>query len=84
MFSNINTNKIAYLNVYTNIRDVDEKLIPYVGLLRSIIGNVDTDRHTYNQLSNIINMNSGGLSNDISFYAMMTATWNMKCFLKQT
>lgn len=84
LFSNINTNKIAYLNVYTNIRDVDEKLIPYVGLLRSIIGNVDTDRHTYNQLSNIINMNSGGLSNDISFYAMMTATWNMKCFLKQT
>lgn len=69
LFSNINTNKIAYLNVYTNIRDVDEKLIPYVGLLRSIIGNVDTDRHTYNQLSNIINMNSGGLSNDISFYA---------------
>lgn len=68
LFSNINTSGIAYLNVSANLADVDEKLIPYVGLLKFIIGNVDTDKHTYTELSNIINMNSGGIGNDLSCY----------------
>lgn len=68
LFSNIKTNGIAYLNVSANLKDVDENLLPYVGLLKYIIGNVDTDKHNYTELSNIINMNSGGIVNDLSCY----------------
>lgn len=82
LFSNVNTNKIAYINVYTNIRDVEEELIPYVGLLRHIIGNVDTDKHTYDQLSNIINMNSGGVGNDITFFANDDCDANYQMFFE--
>lgn len=68
LFSNVNTNKIAYINVAFNLQSIDEELLPYVGLLKYILGNVDTKKHSYMELTNIINMNSGGISNDLSSY----------------
>ena len=66
--SEIGTNGIAYLKVSFNLKGVDEELLPYVGLFRYMLGNVDTSKHTYTELANIANMNSGGISNDLSSY----------------
>ncbi len=78
LFSKINTNGIAYLNVSFNINKVSKELLPYVGLLKYIIGNVDTKSHSYQELSNIINLNSGGLVNDVSgFVKVDSKEYNM-------
>lgn len=76
--SNINTNGIAYINVSFNLNKVPEKLLPYVGLIKYIVGNVDTTKHSYQELSNIINLNSGGLYNDVSgFVKVDSKEFNM-------
>jgi Zn-dependent M16 (insulinase) family peptidase len=68
LYSDITTNGIAYMNVSFNAKNIDEELIPYLGLYKYILGNVDTNKHTYTELSNIINMNSGGINNEISSF----------------
>lgn len=68
LYSDITTNGIAYINVSFNTKNIDEELIPYLGLFKFILGNVDTSKHTYTELANIINMNSGGLGNEISSF----------------
>ncbi len=59
--SNIFTNKIAYLNMSFDCKNVPERLMPYIGLLRNVLCYVDTDSHEYGDLFNEININCGGL-----------------------
>lgn len=68
LYSDIRTNGIAYLTVSFNIRTVKSEDLPYVGLLKSLVCNIDTKKHKYTELNNLVNMNTGGLSNDISGY----------------
>ena len=66
LYSNIPTNGIAYMMVGFDIENVPTDNLPYIGLLKYIICNIDTEKYKYMDLNNIVNMNSGGLSNDIS------------------
>lgn len=58
---NIFTNGIAYIKALFNITDIPKNAIPYLGLLKSIIGYMDTTKHTYSEISNLVNLNSGGI-----------------------
>jgi len=58
------TNGIGYLKL-----SFDIKTIPSLGMLRQVLGAVGTDKYNYLQLSNIINMNTGGIDAYIKFYA---------------
>lgn len=60
--SNIFTNRINYISLAFNCKMVPERLIPYVGLLSSVLGEMDTTHYTYGQLSNVININLGGIA----------------------
>ncbi|MGN0515162.1 MAG: insulinase family protein [Lachnospiraceae bacterium] len=66
--SNIFTNKIVYMNLSYDCKSVPERLIPYIGLLRNVLGLVDTDKHEYGDLFNEINMNCGGLVTSSTVY----------------
>lgn len=66
--SNIFTNKIAYVNLSFDCEKVPEELVPYIGLLRNVLGYVDTDSHEYSDLFNEININSGGISTSSTVY----------------
>ena len=59
---------IGYLDLYWDVSRVPEDLLPYLSLLRSTIGLVDTGSHTYTELTNIINMETGGISPGISSF----------------
>lgn len=63
------TNGIGYLKLSFDIKNIPSALIPYMGILRQVLGAVDTEKHNYLQLSNIINMNTGGISAYLKFYA---------------
>lgn len=62
------TNRIAYLNFAFRMEGLPEKLLPYAGLLKYILGYIDTKKHTYANLGNEINIHSGGVSFDINVY----------------
>lgn len=65
---NLFTNQIAYLMLAFDCKKVPDELLPYVGLLSSVLGLMDTHRHTYPELTNEININSGGISTDAAIY----------------
>ncbi len=63
------TNGIAYLKLSFDVNNVPSELRPYLGILRQVLGGVDTQGYSYRKLSNTINMNTGGIWSYISFYA---------------
>ena len=62
------TNGIGYLNMSFNIDAVCDEDIPYIGLLNNVIGNIDTEKHSYDELANEIYMNTGGVFSDFNLY----------------
>ena len=61
IYSDVYTNGIGYLKLTFNTQYVPDELVPYAGLLRAVLGDIDTDRHSYFELSNEIDMNTGGI-----------------------
>ncbi len=63
------TNKIAYIMLAFDCRNVPEELLPYLGVLSATLGLMDTENYTYPELTNEINANSGGISTDAAIYS---------------
>ena len=57
----LDTNGIGYLELLFDTKQVPERLVPYMGILKSVLGYVDTENFTYGELSNEINSRSGGI-----------------------
>lgn len=68
LYSDVETNGIAYLNFYFDTDAVPQDDLPYLFLLGELIGLVDTDKHTYAQLANLQNLHTGGINWDIVTY----------------
>ncbi len=56
------TNGIAYVRLMFDASDVAPEDLPYLSLLKSVIGFVDTEHYSYTELFNEINMYTGGVS----------------------
>lgn len=57
----VDTNGIGYLDLLFDVNQVPQKLVPYMGILKSVLGYVDTEHYTYAELFNEINARSGGI-----------------------
>lgn len=68
LFHPIFTNGIAYTNLYFDTSSVKEDLLPYLGLLSGVIGRIGTEKCSYGELSNEININTGGIDFTIEAY----------------
>lgn len=55
------TNGIGYLDLLFDVKKVPRDLVTYMGILKSVLGYVDTEHYTYGQLFNEINARSGGI-----------------------
>jgi len=62
------TNDIAYVNMYFDTHLVPQKQLPYVYLLAEILGKVATQEYDYAELSNEINIHTGGIGCDVTVY----------------
>jgi len=62
------TNEIAYVSLYFDTRSIPQKQLPYVYLLAELLGKIATQQYDYAELSNEININTGGISSDIAVY----------------
>ena len=67
---NVYTNKIAYLRLLFNIKDVPKELLPYASLLSYVVGYVDTDHYSYLDLSNEVNIHTGGISTNVRSFSI--------------
>ncbi|MBQ2800898.1 MAG: insulinase family protein [Lachnospiraceae bacterium] len=76
------TNGIGYLNLLFDINKVPEELLPYVGMLKYILGMVDTKHYTYGDFFNEINMYSGGISVSFNSYSDTKNPGNYKAYME--
>lgn len=56
----IYSNGINYINLYFDLSDIKEEWIPYLGVLKAVLGDMDTQDYTYEDLANEINLHTGG------------------------
>ena len=62
------TSGIGYLRVLFNTNRIPVEDLPYVGLLKSVLGYVDTEHYNYTDLSSEIYLNSGGISFSVTSF----------------
>lgn len=65
----VDTNGIAYFSLMFDVTDMPAHLIPYMGLMKAVLGYVDTENYTYPELANEINLHTGGIFSNIGSYA---------------
>ncbi|MGN0314502.1 MAG: insulinase family protein [Fusicatenibacter sp.] len=56
------TNGIGYLTLLFDTKEVPDELVSYMGILKSVLGYVDTEHYTYGELFNEINAKTGGIN----------------------
>lgn len=57
----IYTNGIAYLRFIFDISNVPTELFPYIGVLKNVLGMVDTENYAYGSLYHETNIKTGGI-----------------------
>ncbi|MBO5524661.1 MAG: insulinase family protein [Roseburia sp.] len=62
------SNGIAYLRFFFDVRDFALEELPYIGLLKSVLGFVDTEHYGYAELANEINIHTGGIACSFGVY----------------
>lgn len=68
VYHEFDTNGIVYLELLFDLDRVPERLIPYASLISKMMGNMDTDRHSYFELDNEVNIHTGGISTIVGTY----------------
>lgn len=64
----VSSNGIDYLTFLFDAADIPQEDVPYLGLMRSVLGYVDTADHDYAGLANAINIYTGGITSGINVY----------------
>ncbi len=62
------TSGIGYLKILFDTSVVDQEDLFYVGLLKSVMGSMDTEKFSYSELASEIHLNSGGLDIGVSAF----------------
>ena len=86
VYHNIETNGIGYVDLLFDLSVVPAELLPYVGILQSVLGIIDTKNYEYGELFNEINVHTGGIGTSLEMYPNVTkvkekefkATFEMK------
>ena len=65
------SNGIDYMTILFDAEDVAQEDIGYLGLLGSVLGYVDTENYSYADLTNAINIYTGGISSTANLYPNM-------------
>lgn len=68
------TNKIAYISLYFDTKCVEQERLSYASLLSYVLGKVSTVKYKYEDLSNEVNINTGGIG-----YSCRSYDFNNDC-----
>lgn len=62
------TSGIGYIQLLFDTRSIPQEDLPYVGLLKSVLGYVDTEHYSYSDLTSEIYLNTGGIDFSVVSY----------------
>ncbi|MBR1885824.1 MAG: insulinase family protein [Schwartzia sp.] len=84
LFSDLHTNGIAYLSLYFDGASITAEQQHYACLLCDVLGAVDTDEHSYAELTNLANLHTGGLDYNLTAVTKGSTTddWFVKTIVK--
>lgn len=82
VFQDIFTNGISYINLLFDISQVPMDLLPYVGVLKYVLGMVDTKNYSYGDFFNEVNMNTGGIGVSFNTYTDVNVRGKYKAFME--
>lgn len=68
LFHNVNTNGIGYVRLVFDAKKVPYEYFRYIGVLKNVLGMVDTKNYEYGTLNNELNIHTGGVSTSIASY----------------
>lgn len=68
----VETNGIGYVTLMFDLSGIEEQMLPYVGILQSVLGIIDTENYDYGALFNEINVHTGGIGTSLELYADVT------------
>lgn len=68
LMHDIETNQIAYLRYMFDISDLEEEMLPYLGLLKNLLGLLNTKNYSYAELYNEIHIRTGGMGVITNYY----------------
>lgn len=68
LFHDIFSNGIGYAKLIFDMSKLPAKLYPYAGLLKNILGYIDTKQYSYGELNKEINLKTGGYGVNINTY----------------
>lgn len=71
---NVFTNGIAYMKLLFDLDEIPKHLTPYVGLLSTVLGYIDTEHYSFLELSNEIHIHTGGISFDVACFGKRGST----------
>ncbi len=69
---------IDYVTLLFDVRDLQSEELPYLGILKSVLGFVDTENHSYADLANEVNIHTGGIASSIGIYPLVHAQDDMR------
>lgn len=68
LMHDLETKQIAYLEFVFDAEHISEEELPYLGILSSVLGYVDTEHYSFRELSNEINIHTGGIDSRVSIF----------------
>ena len=74
LYHDVCTNGIGYVDMMFKTDSIAPEQIPYLGLLKSVLGYVDTKDYTYGELFNEINANTGGINCGVEVFDRADST----------
>ena len=74
LYHDVCTNGIGYADLLFELHNFDTDTVHYLGLLKSVLGAVDTENYSYGELFNEVNARTGGIAYGIEVYDSATDT----------
>ncbi|MBS6396058.1 MAG: insulinase family protein [Clostridiales bacterium] len=71
LHQDIFTGGISYIRLLFDAEKLPDSLIPYLGLLKHVLGYVDTENFSFGELFNEINCHTGGITPAVNLYGNM-------------
>ncbi|MDD2981108.1 MAG: insulinase family protein [Hespellia sp.] len=72
VYHEVETNGIGYLSLMFDLSQIPEEKLPYIGILQSVLGIIDTTHYDYGEMFNEINVNTGGIGTSLELYPNVT------------
>lgn len=69
LFHEIQTNGIGYIKFIFDAANIPTELFSYIGILKNVLGHIDTEQYSYGALCNEINIHTGDIVSSVNTYA---------------